>query len=197
VSGADASADDGHVPRLLTTRLVMRDWTNGDRVPFAELNADAEVMRHFPSTLTAQQSDEMVDRIRSAWVQHGYGLWAVERADTSQFIGFVGLSTPSWASAPIVEVGWRLAQRHWGYGFASEAATAALGFGFSRLDLPADEIVSFTTVGNDRSRRVMERIGLTHRPERDFDHPLLGHWHGCRHVLYALDRAGWALRESG
>lgn len=193
--GAAASAHGGTIPRVRTERLVMREWHDADRGPFAGLNGDAEVMRHFPSTLTAEQSDEMVDRIRSSWERLGYGLWAVERIDTAEFIGFVGLSTPSWSDTPLVEVGWRLARRHWGHGFASEAATAALHVGFSRLDLPADEIVSFTTVGNDRSRRVMERIGLTHRPERDFDHPLLGHWHGCRHVLYSIDRAEWVRRR--
>ena len=184
------------VPVLATERLVLRDWRDADRVPFAGLNGDPDVMRHFPAALTVDQSGEMVDRMTSAWQRNGFGLWAVERRDTSAFIGFVGLSSPAWSVVPVVEVGWRLAREHWGRGFAPEAARAALAFGFEHVTLPDDEIVSFTTEANENSRRVMEKIGLTHRPERDFDHPLLVDWHGRRHVLYAISRDQYlALRR--
>lgn len=185
---ADATSPPA-VPVLHTERLCLREWRDSDRVPYAALNADPEVMRHFPSVLTAAQSDEMVERMSAAWTRNGFGLWAVERIDTSQFIGFVGLSSPTWSPVPLVEVGWRLAREHWGLGFAPEAARAALQFGFTRVALPADEIVSFTTVANSKSRRVMEKIGMVHQMHRDFDHPLLPDWHECRHVLYAIDRA--------
>ena len=180
-------------PTLRTDRLRLRAWRDSDKPAYAALNADPEVMAHFPSTLTAEQSDEMVDRMAAAWGERGYGLWAVDRHDTGEFIGFVGLSSPSWQAecTPCVEVGWRLARKHWGRGFAPEAAQAALEWGFADLELPRDEIVSFTTVANHNSRRVMEKLGLLHDPSRDFDHPLLPDWAGCRHVLYAIDRRQW------
>ncbi|HEY7627414.1 MAG TPA: GNAT family N-acetyltransferase [Ilumatobacteraceae bacterium] len=177
-------------PSVTTARLLMREWREGDRRPYADLNADPEVMRHFPATLTTQQSDEMVDRIIAGWERHGFGLWAIERGDTNEFIGFVGLLAPVWQAAftPCVEVGWRLARQHWGHGFAPEAARAALQWGFANVDLPRDDILSFTTVQNIKSRRVMEKIGMVHEPTLDFDHPLLPDWHERRHVVYRIDR---------
>lgn len=178
------------IPRLTTDRLLMREWRSGDRAPYAALNADPLVMEHFPSTLTAQQSDEMVDVICSRWETDGHGLWAVEVIDTGEFIGFVGLSSPRFTTSftPCVEVGWRLARAAWGHGYAPEAARAAVAWGFQHVALPNDEIVSFTTVGNTKSRRVMEKIGMTHDPADDFDHPLLPDWSARRHVLYRLAR---------
>ena len=177
-------------PRLTTARLLMREWRDSDREPYAELNADPDVMRHFPSTLTSRQSGEMIDRMATAWVDRGFGLWAVERLDTGDFVGFVGLAAPTWQTAftPCVEVGWRLAKHHWGNGFAPEAGLAALEWGFANVDLPGDEIVSFTPVANVNSRRVMHKIGMVHDPTRDFDHPLLADWAERRHVLYRIDR---------
>jgi RimJ/RimL family protein N-acetyltransferase len=177
-------------PHIETERLLMREWRDSDRAPYAELNGDPEVMRHFPSTLTPQQSDEMIDRMVAAWHDRGHGLWAVERRDTGEFIGFVGLTPPSWQASftPCVEVGWRLGKQHWGNGFAPEAATAALSWGFANVDLPDDRIVSFATEANVNSRRVMHKIGMTHDPNDDFDHPLLPDWAGRRHVLYKIDR---------
>lgn len=181
-------------PRLETARLIMREWRETDREPYAALNADAEVMRHFPSPLTAQQSGEMIDRMTAAWAQRGFGLWAVERVDTSEFIGFVGLAPPGWQAAftPCVEVGWRLARQHWGHGFAPEAAFAALEWGFANVELPRDEIVSFATVANTNSHRVMQKIGMVRDVDNDFDHPLLPDWAGRRHVLYRIDRRRFA-----
>jgi ribosomal-protein-alanine N-acetyltransferase len=184
------------VPAVTTARLLMREWQERDLAPYAALNADPEVMRHFPSTLTAVQSDEMVQRIVAGWEQRGHGLWAVERRDTGAFIGFVGLTSPGWQTwfTPCVEIGWRLDRRHWGQGFAPEAAHAALAWGFDNVDLPKDEIVSFTTEANINSRRVMEKIGMHHDPSRDFDHPLLPDWAARRHVLYAIDRREFGER---
>lgn len=177
-------------PRLTTERLLMREWRDSDRAQYAALNADPDVMRHFPSMLTPEQSDEMVDRMTAIWRDRGFGLWAVERRDTTEFIGFVGLAAPGWQAAftPCVEVGWRLAKQHWGHGFAPEAALASLQWGFENVDLPDDEIVSFATESNLKSRRVMEKIGMTRDHTRDFDHPLLPDWVDRRHVLYRIDR---------
>ncbi len=172
----------------------MREWCHTDRIPYAALNASPDVMRHFPATLTLQQSDEMVDRMANSWRDNGFGLWAVERSDTAEFVGFVGLAAPSWQAAftPCVEVGWRLAQQHWGNGFAPEAARAALAWGFEHLDLPDAQIVSFATEGNAKSRRVMEKLGMIRDLDGDFDHPLLPDWVDRRHVLYRINRRQFA-----
>lgn len=177
-------------PSLQTERLVMREWRDSDRAPYAALNSDPDVMRHYPSMLTPHQSEEMIDRMISAWRDRGFGLWAVERCDTGDFIGYVGLSAPAWQASftPCVEVGWRLAKQHWGNGFAPEAAMASLDWGFANVDLPGDEIVSFTTEGNVNSQRVMEKIGLIRDIDGDFDHPLLPDWVHRRHVLYRINR---------
>jgi len=182
-------------PQLRTERLLLREWRDADKVPYAVLNGDPVVMEHFPSTLTRQQSDEMVDLMAATWERSPFGLWAAERTDTNQLIGFVGLAAPGWHSdgiTPCVEIGWRLGARHWGNGFAPEAAMAVLAFGFEHVELPNDEIVSFTTIKNLRSQRVMQKIGLRLDPAREFDHPMTPGWHGQRHVLYRIDRHEWS-----
>jgi RimJ/RimL family protein N-acetyltransferase len=170
---------------LITSRLRLRQWTDADLAPFAALNADPEVMRYFPATLTQAQSDEFAGYVRDTIERHGWGLWAVEVTDGPPFAGFVGLNRVSFQAhfTPAVEVGWRLARPFWGNGYATEAATAALGFGFEQLDL--DEIVSFTSTINEPSIRVMRRLGMTHDGAGDFDHPR-AHGPLRRHVLYRI-----------
>ncbi|MDO8363842.1 MAG: GNAT family N-acetyltransferase [Actinomycetota bacterium] len=187
-------------PEIRTERLLLRGWREADKVPFAVLNADPEVMRHFPSMLAREQSDAMVDRITDGWEQRGFGLWAAERLDTQQFIGFIGLSAPVWEASftPCVEVGWRLAHQHWGHGFAPEGAAAALRFGFEHVALPHDEIVSFTTTLNMKSQRVMQKIGMRLDPAREFEHPMTPGWAEQRHVVYCLTRDEWqATQQAG
>jgi RimJ/RimL family protein N-acetyltransferase len=177
-----------NLPReIRTDRLLLRRWTDADRGPFAALNADLRVMEHFPSVLTRDESDAILGRIEVHFERHGYGLWAVEVLDQFPFIGFVGLAVPSFEARfmPCVEVGWRLAAAYWGQGYATEAARAALAFGFGPLGL--EEIVSFTVPENDRSRRVMQRLGMTHDPADDFNHPTQPDHR--RHVLYRLRAA--------
>jgi RimJ/RimL family protein N-acetyltransferase len=179
---------------LRTDRLLLRGWTPGDLAPYAALNGDLDVMEYFPSTLTPSQSDEMVARMQAGLDQRGYGLWATERLDTHELVGFVGVAMPTWdveGLTPCVEIGWRLAKQHWGHGFAPEAAIAVLDFAFEHIELPRDEVVSFTTVTNHRSRRVMEKIGLSVDPRREFDHPMTPGWWGHRHVVYCIDRPTW------
>jgi RimJ/RimL family protein N-acetyltransferase len=182
---------------LRTDRLLLRQWREDDRDPFAALNADPRVMEFFPAPLDRAGSDAMLDRLRADVAARGWGLWAVEVVDGGALAGFVGLAPvgDDLPPAPGVEVGWRLAHEHWGRGYAAEAATEVLRFAFEDLGLP--EVVSFTTVGNARSRRVMQKIGLVHDPERDFDHPRTPGWWGQRHVVYALGRDAWLSGSSG
>jgi RimJ/RimL family protein N-acetyltransferase len=149
------------------------------------MNADPRVMEHFPSVLTADESDALVDRIVAGW-SAGHGLWAVESRASGSFVGFVGLSSPTWSASftPCVELGWRLTPAVWGRGLATEGARAAIRWAGEHVSPPRGELVSFTTVANTASRRVMEKLGLRHDPADDFDHPLLPDWSGRRHVLY-------------
>lgn len=167
-----------------TPRLVLRQWRDADREPFASLNADPEVMEHFPATRTREESDAGVDRFTRDIAAQGYGLFAVERQDDGAFLGFVGLD-PTGPDMPFdgaPEVGWRLARHAWGCGYASEAARACLDFGFAR---GWPEIVSFTTTTNLRSQAVMARIGMERAAHRDFDHPALPPGHRLeRHVVW-------------
>jgi RimJ/RimL family protein N-acetyltransferase len=176
-------------PELRTERLLLRRWRDADRAPFAALNADPEVMEHLGSTLSRARSDALVDHIEAQFRDRGFGTWAVEVTDTGILAGFVGLSVASFEAhfMPAVEVGWRLARPQWGHGYAVEAALAAVAFGFDEAGL--DEIVSFTVPANVRSRRVMERLGMTHDAADDFEHPAMPVLHPLRrHVLYRLRR---------
>jgi RimJ/RimL family protein N-acetyltransferase len=182
---------------LATGRLRLRHWRDDDREPFAALNADPVVMEHFPAPLTRAESDAFVDRIEARFAADGWGLWAAERRDTGAFIGFIGLNVPGFSAPflPGVEVGWRLAQEHWGQGFAPEGATEVLRVAFEALR--RDEVLSFTAVGNDKSRRVMEKIGLVHHPDEDFVHPNLPPDHPIApHVLYRITRARWDEQQA-
>lgn len=178
---------------LETDRLLMRRWRDEDRRPFAALNADPRVVEYLPGALSRAESDTLLDRIDSVFDLHGFGRWAVERIDTNELIGFVGLASPRFEThfTPCVEIGWRLSADHWGSGYATEAAHAALGFAFGPAGL--DELVSFTVPDNTRSRAVMERLGMSRDPAEDFDHPSLPEGHRLRrHVLYRLCKADYS-----
>lgn len=172
---------------LTSERLLLRAWKPGDVEPFAALNADPRVMEFFPSVLSRDQSDALADRLAAHVDEHGWGLWAVEIPGVAPFAGYIGLSVPRFEShfTPCVEVGWRLAHDFWGRGYATEGARAALAFAFESLKL--DEVVSFTVPANMRSRRVMDRLGMTHDASDEFDHPGLPPEHPLRrHVLYRI-----------
>lgn len=177
---------------IRTPRLALRQWTDADIEPFAAMNADSRVMEHFPSMLTSEQTGEMVRILRDRIAERGWGLWAVEVPGAADFIGFVGLAAPRFEThfTPCVEVGWRLAFDHWGKGYATEAARAALEIGFTRAGLK--EIVSFTVPANVRSQAVMKRIGMRRNVADDFDHSNIHEGHPMRrHVLYRLQRDEW------
>ena len=189
--------DGPPIPRRTTERLVLREWRDEDRAPFAAMNADPRVAEFLSRPLDRAGSDTLVDRIVAHWAEDGHGLWAVERREDERFIGFVGLALPNFQAAftPCVEVGWRLAPDSWGHGYATEAAREALRFGFE--DLGLEEIVSFTVPANVRSQAVMERLGLTRDPSDDFAHPSFPVGHPLHdHVLYRLRRSDWSARRA-
>lgn len=178
-------------PVLSAGPLLLRPWRDSDLPPFAALNADPRVMEFLPAVLDRAASDAMAGRIRDHFAQHGFGLWAVEVPGVVDFAGFVGLNVPSFEThfTPCVEIGWRLACDNWGKGYATIGARAALDFAFKSLNLA--EVMSFTVPHNVRSRRVMERLDMTHDEADDFDHPVLPEGNPLRrHVLYRLQREG-------
>lgn len=178
---------------LRTERLLLRRFRDADRAPFAAMNADPQVMEHFPAPLSREESDALLVRFEQHFETHGFGLWALALQGEAPFVGLVGLAVPRFDAPfmPAIEVGWRLLPEFWGRGLATEAARACVRFGFEQLDLA--ELVSFTVPNNLRSRRVMDRLGFTHQPAEDFDHPLLPEGHPLRrHVLYRLARSSFA-----
>lgn len=178
---------------LTTPRLTLRQWRAADVAPFAALNADPVTMEFMGGCLTRRQSAEFARRAEAELAQRGWGLWVLELRQDGSFLGYAGLSVPSFAAhfMPCVEIGWRLAREHWGHGYASEAARACLRFAFGTLGLR--EVVSFTAAGNVRSRAVMQRLGMRHDAAGDFEHPRLPPGHALRrHVLYRIGRAEWA-----
>lgn len=182
---------------IKTKRLILRPWRKEDFDPFAALNADKRVMEYFPSTLNQAESDDLAIKIATDLANRGWGLWAITIPNEADFVGFIGLSVPSFDAhfTPAVEVGWRLAYDFWGKGYATEGALAALNYAFDEIKL--DEVVSFTPVQNERSRRVMEKIGMQHNSKDDFDHPKVVEKHPLRrHVLYRIDQEKWFNQSS-
>jgi len=180
------------VVALRTERLLLRAWRDDDLASFAVLTADPVVMEYLRPVDGRAASDAIAQQVRAHFARHGFGFWIVERPDIGAVIGVVGLAHVGFAApfTPAVEIGWRLAPAQWGRGYAAEAAAAALDDGFGRLALP--EIVAFTVPANQRSRRLMERLGMTHDPHGDFDHPRVAAGNKLRrHVLYRIRRAAW------
>lgn len=174
---------------IKTDRLLLRRWRDEDREPFARMNADPAVMKHFPALLSRAESDRLADDIEAHFERYGFGAWAAELRATGVFIGFIGLAVPRFEAAftPCVEIGWRMDAAYWGRGLATEGARAVVRHAFDVAGL--NEIVSFTVPANTRSRHVMEKLGMSHDPRDDFDHPNLAPAHPLRrHVLYRLRR---------
>ena len=182
---------------LGTKRLLLRGWRESDRRPFAELNADRRVMRYFPDVLSRDASGELMDRIVQEGNDRGFGAYAVELRESGDFIGFIGLSVPSFEAhfTPCVEIGWRLAAVSWGKGLATEGAAAVVRYAFDELRLA--KLVSFTAAVNLPSRRVMEKLGMKHDVAEDFLHPGLPAGHGlAAHVLYRLSKEDSRAKEA-
>jgi len=168
-------------------RVLLRQWEDRDCLSFAELNADPVAMRFFPSTLTREESDAVVDRLRAVIAKNGWGFWCLEI--DGRCAGFTGLNVPTFDAPfmPAIEIGWRMLPRYWGRGYATEAARLALEYCFDVLK--ADEILAFTAPANARSRAVMQRLGMRRDIEGDFDHPRVAVGHPLRrHVLYRISQ---------
>lgn len=179
---------------ITTERLKLRTWLMEDIPMMALISSDPKVMEYFPATQDLKATERLINRINEQYKNYGYTLYATEIKETGEFIGFVGLSHPPFiipdfksSVRPIVEIGWRLSSDHWGKGYATEAAKAVLAYAFNVLNL--NEIISFTTIANVRSRKVMEKIGLCHDEQDDFAHPMLDDNSPLtKHVLYRLTR---------
>jgi len=173
-----------------TERLILRGWHQSDQEPWAQMGCDPEVMRHFEGPIDREQSDSMIEeRLRPHIERNGWGLWAVERKSDRAFLGFTGLAHVDFA-CPIqgeVEIGWRLAHHAWGHGYAFEGASAAVEYGFNTLGL--ERIVAMTIEANDRSRHLMDKLGMVRAPELDFDHPRVPKGSPKRpHIVYLIER---------
>jgi RimJ/RimL family protein N-acetyltransferase len=192
----NASVSGDYPTILRTRRLILRRWKESDLLPFATMNADQRVMEFMLGKMTKEETCQSVEGIKKHFDAHGFGRWAVEIADSGKFIGFVGISIPPYTLpfSPCVEVAWRICPEEWGRGYAPEAAKEALRDGFERVEL--EEIVSFTTLTNLKSRRVMEKLGMQHSPDQNFDHPMVPEGHSLRrHVLYRMGKADWSAQS--
>lgn len=172
---------------LETERLILRQWQESDILPFIEMNQDPEVMKYFPAMLSADETRNLVTRFKLHFREHGFGLFAVELKSEKKFIGFVGLSIPTFEAhfTPAVEIGWRLSSKHFGKGYATEAAKKVLEFACDQLKL--EEVVSFTAIVNKPSINVMQKIGMARDAKDDFRHPKLDKNHPLSwHVLYRI-----------
>lgn len=185
--------------RLETERLILRPCQESDRDLFYEVSSDPRVLVFFPFKRSREDSDMIFDMLRQAPPDDGLEFIVIEQRDGGNAIGFTGLSRPRLApflSAHAVEIGWRLSARHWGKGFATEAARALVAHGFETLELA--EIVSFSVEGNDRSEAVMRRIGMLRDASSDFDHPDIPDSHPQlkRHIVYRLGAVEWRRRQN-
>jgi RimJ/RimL family protein N-acetyltransferase len=175
---------------LKTPRLILREWREEDLPLIAAINGDPIAMRHFVKPMTRAESDAFVARHIQRQAEDGFCMWALEAPGVAPIVGVLGLVRLDYEAhfTPNVEIGWRLAPAHWGKGYATEAARAALSFGFEEKQLP--EIVSTTILANKPSWSVMERIGMKRDTSGDFDHPRVPDGHIVkRHILYRLNRA--------
>lgn len=179
---------------LHSARLRLRAWRDDDLPAFVALNADAEVMRHFPGVMSEAESRALAERIRGHFAAHGFGQWVLERHDQPGLIGVLGLQHVSFAASftPAVEIGWRLHSAFWRQGYALEAAQTVLHCGYTQLGV--DEVVAFTVRDNLPSQRLMQRLSMRRDAAGDFEHPHLPPDHPLRpHVLYRLSWQDWLV----
>lgn len=174
----------------VTERLILRDWRDADLTPFAAMNADPAVMAHLDGPIDSTETAAMIARLRAAQAGGGCTFWAIERRDDAALLGFCGLRIGGHPGTPVhevLEIGWRLRADAWGQGYAGEAARASLAWGWANM--PHERILAWTVPANQPSWRLMERLGMTHDPALDFDHPRFPPGHPlCRHITYSIAR---------
>jgi RimJ/RimL family protein N-acetyltransferase len=181
---------------LETPRLTLRSWRESDLDPFHTICSDPVVMETLGPPMSRDEVAALIDRVANVEAELGHTFWAMERKVDAELIGWCGIISGG-EGTPIhgrPEAGWRMTPSAWGKGYVTEAATASLRWAFDNL--PDDAVWAITNVDNRRSRAVMERLGMRHLPELDFDHPevpvdspLL------RHVTYRIGRDEWMRNQ--
>jgi RimJ/RimL family protein N-acetyltransferase len=170
---------------ITTERLLMRTWRDDDAEPLAKMHESPEMMRFLGAPMTHAQTREMLTRMRTHWETRGFGVFALQHQN--ELVGMCGIIVPRWESRfqPCVEILWRLHPDAWGRGLVTEAARAALKDGFEKQRF--EEVLAFTIPANERSWRVMERLGMKRSPDDDFDHPLVAEGDPLRrHITYRI-----------
>jgi len=152
-------------------RLGFRNWTINDLKEFSEINADPSVMEHFPNTLSKKDTERFIERLRSMYNDKGYTYFATEILKTGELIGFIGLAHQTYIAkfTPATDIGWRLKKTAWGKGYATEGAKKCLAYAFTELKL--NKIIAICTINNEKSEKVMKKIGMT--KQGSFKHPNL------------------------
>lgn len=174
---------------LETNRLYLRNFIDADLQSMYAINQDPAVMEYFSGLQDLESTRQFITKVKNHFDEYGFSLYATIRKDNQEFIGFIGLLTTDFKAhfTPAIEIGWRLSSQHWEQGFATEGAKAVVDYAFNHLNLP--EIVSFTVYNNKKSRHVMQKIGLYHNIDNDFDHPKVEHNDNLKkHVLYRLTK---------
>jgi RimJ/RimL family protein N-acetyltransferase len=178
--------------RIETPRLILREWRNEDKAPYAKIIGDPHVRRFYPGVGSYADADAGIERAKKRLANHGFSFMAVERKADGVFMGMLGMAPLTddllavMRSNPGVEIGWQLGKEFWGQGYAPEGARAMLDLAWQ---LHLAEIVAFTTVTNLPSQRVMEKLGMRYDPTADFMHPAIPEGHPLRpHVLYRIAR---------
>lgn len=168
-----------------TPRMILREWKDSDRDHFARINRDPLIMEHLPRILDEKTSNRLVDRFQKHFREYGYGIYAVERKEDGEFVGFAGLENVSFEApfTPAVEIAWRFDYGYWGLGYGMETGKALLEHAFTALGLK--EVVAFTVHDNTRTIDLLERLGMERDPKGDFDYPGFRKDHPLgRFVLY-------------
>jgi RimJ/RimL family protein N-acetyltransferase len=174
-------------------RLGFRNWSGKDLTEFSKLNADLEVMEHFPKPLTEKETADFIDRLKKHYADNGFNYFATEVLDSGEFIGFIGLAFKDFKTefTPAVDIGWRLKKSSWGNGYATEGASRCLEFGFNQLNL--EKIIATCTEKNVKSENVMKKIGMG--KIGNFKHPLLEEYPEYQKcICYAVTKETWQRR---
>lgn len=152
-------------------RLGFRNWIENDKPKMALINADPKVMEFFPCTLNKEQTEQFIDRMQSQFYKNGFCYFALDKLENNEFIGFIGISEQNFEAdfTPCVDIGWRLSQKEWGKGYATEGAKKCLDFAFNIIGLKS--VKSICPIINDKSEHIMEKLGMTKK--KTFNHPLL------------------------